>query len=302
MLLAFGNFTADPSVNLQLLIGGLALGAIYAVVALGFVLVYKSTDVLNLAHGEFLMLGSYFAVTFLVSEGLNFFLGLVAVLAVMLVFGLFIHYGIMRRMVGQGFFAIVLATIGIATVIRALLLIFYGPTERGRLTVLPQGTFEIGGATVRYVDMIILGAVALCVLLFFAFFKYTRMGLHIRAVADDIEASAAMGIDPDKVYAMTWAAALAMAGLGGLLFGHVTGAIDQNLAAIGLRAFPAAVVGGLTSLGGSIIGGLVVGVIEQFANGHLGTKWREPVAFSVMFVVLLVRPTGLWGRKDLERV
>ncbi|WP_419918013.1 branched-chain amino acid ABC transporter permease [Candidatus Poriferisocius sp.] len=288
--------------NLQLLIGGLALGAIYAVVALGFVLVYKSTDVLNLAHGEFLMLGSYFAVTFLVSEGLNFFLGLVAVLAVMLVFGLFIHYGIMRRMVGQGFFAIVLATIGIATVIRALLLIFYGPTERGRLTVLPQGTFEIGGATVRYVDMIILGAVALCVLLFFAFFKYTRMGLHIRAVADDIEASAAMGIDPDKVYAMTWAAALAMAGLGGLLFGHVTGAIDQNLAAIGLRAFPAAVVGGLTSLGGSIIGGLVVGVIEQFANGHLGTKWREPVAFSVMFVVLLVRPTGLWGRKDLERV
>ncbi len=302
MLLAVGNFTADPSVNLQLLIGGLALGAIYAVVALGFVLVYKSTDVLNLAHGEFLMLGSYFAVTFLVSEGLNFFLGLVVVLAVMLVFGLFIHYGIMRRMVGQGFFAIVLATIGIATVIRAFLLIFYGPTERGRLTVLPQGKFEIGGATVRYVDMIILGAVALCVLLFFAFFKYTRMGLHIRAVADDIEAAAAMGIDPDKVYAMTWAAALAMAGLGGLLFGHVTGAIDQNLAAIGLRAFPAAVVGGLTSLGGSIVGGLVVGVIEQFANGHLGTKWREPVAFSVMFVVLLVRPTGLWGRKDLERV
>ena len=93
MLFAVGNFTADPSVNLQLLIGGLALGAIYAVVALGFVLVYKSTDVLNLAHGEFLMLGAYFAVTFLVSEGLNFFLGLVAVLAVMLVFGLFIHYG-----------------------------------------------------------------------------------------------------------------------------------------------------------------------------------------------------------------
>ena len=235
MLFAVGNFTADPSVNLQLLIGGLALGAIYAVVALGFVLVYKSTDVLNLAHGEFLMLGAYFAVTFLVSEGLNFFLGLVAVLAVMLVFGLFIHYGIMRRMVGQGFFAIVLATIGIATVIRALLLIFYGPTERGRLTVLPQGNFEVGGATVRYVDMITLGAVALCVLLFFAFFKYTRMGLHIRAVADDIEAAAAMGIDPDKVYAMTWAAALAMAGLGGLLFGHVTGAIDQNLAAIGRR-------------------------------------------------------------------
>ncbi len=302
MLLAFGNFTADPSVNLQLLIGGLALGAIYAVVALGFVLVYKSTDVLNLAHGEFLMLGAYFALTFLISENLNFFLGVFVLLLVMLVFGLLVHYGIMRRMVGQGFFAIVLITLGIATIIRALLLIFYGPTERARLDLLPQGSFEVGGATVRYVDLIIFGVVAACVLLFFIFFKYTRLGLHMRAVADDIEAAAAMGIDPDKVYAMTWAAAMVMAGVGGLLFGHVTGAIDRSIEAIGLRAFPAAVVGGLTSLGGSIVGGLVVGVIEQFANGHLGTKWREPVAFSVMFVVLLVRPTGLWGRKDLERV
>ena len=302
MLLAFGNFTADPSVNLQLLIGGLALGAIYAVVALGFVLVYKSTDVLNLAHGEFLMLGAYFALTFLISENLNFFLGVFVLLLVMLVFGLVVHYGIMRRMVGQGFFAIVLITLGIATIIRALLLIFYGPTERARLDLLPQGSFEVGGATVRHVDLIIFAVVAACVLLFFLFFKYTRLGLHMRAVADDIEAAAAMGIDPDKVYAMTWAAAMVMAGVGGLLFGHVTGAIDRSIEAIGLRAFPAAVVGGLTSLGGSIVGGLVVGVIEQFANGHLGTKWREPVAFSVMFVVLLVRPTGLWGRKDLERV
>ncbi|MEM7286494.1 MAG: branched-chain amino acid ABC transporter permease [Actinomycetota bacterium] len=300
MLVASSYF--DASVNLQLIVGGLALGAIYAIVALGFVLVYKSTDVLNLAHGEFLMLGAYFAVTILVTENLNFFVGLAIVVVVMALFGLFIHYGIMRRMVGQSFFAIVLATIGIATIIRAMLLIFYGPDERGRLEVLPQGNFELWGATIRYVDLIILGVTAVCVALFFAFFQYTRTGLHIRAVADDLEAAAAMGIDPDKVYAMTWAAALAMAGLGGLLFGHVTGAIDQNLAAIGLRAFPAAVIGGLTSLGGAIVGGIVVGVIEQLAGGHIGTKWREPVAFAILFVVLLVRPNGLWGRKDLERV
>lgn len=292
----------DASVNLQLLIGGLALGSIYAIVALGFVLVYKSTDVLNLAHGEFLMLGAYFAVTFLVSESLNFFVGLVAVLLVMLALGLMIHYGVMRGMVGQPFFSIVLATIGIATVIRALILIIYGPQERGRLEVLPQGTFEIGGATVRWVDVIIMAVVALCILLFFLFFKYTRTGLHMRAVADNLEASMAMGINPDRVYAITWATALAMAGLGGLLFGHVTAAIDQNLAAIGLRAFPAAVIGGLTSLGGAIIGGLIVGVLEQFAGGHIGTKWREPIAFAVLFVVLLVRPTGLFGQKELERV
>ena len=284
------------------MVGGLALGAIYAIVALGFVLVYKSTDVLNLAHGEFLMLGAYFSVTILVSEGLNFFWGLVIVVLVMALFGLFIHYGIMRRMVGQGFFAIVLATVGIATVIRAIILIIYGPQERGRLTVLPQGSFEVGGATIKYVDIIVFGVVAACVALFFAFFKFTRIGLHIKAVADDLEAAAAMGIDPDRVYAMTWAAALAMAGLGGLLFAHVTAAIDQNIAAIGLRAFPAAVIGGLTSLGGAIVGGLIVGVLEQLAGGHIGTKWREPIAFSVLFIVLLVRPNGLWGQKDIERV
>lgn len=300
MLVASSYF--DGSVNLQLVVGGLALGAIYAIVALGFVLVYKSTDVLNLAHGEFLMLGAYFSVTILVSEGLNFFWGLVIVVLVMALFGLFIHYGIMRRMVGQGFFAIVLATVGIATVIRAIILIIYGPQERGRLTVLPQGSFEVGGATIKYVDIIVFGVVAACVALFFAFFKFTRIGLHIKAVADDLEAAAAMGIDPDRVYAMTWAAALAMAGLGGLLFAHVTAAIDQNIAAIGLRAFPAAVIGGLTSLGGAIVGGLIVGVLEQLAGGHIGTKWREPIAFSVLFIVLLVRPNGLWGQKDIERV
>lgn len=292
----------DVGVNIQLIVGGLALGAIYAIVALGFVLVYKSTDVLNLAHGEFLMLGSYFSVTIFVTEGMNFFIGLAIVMGVMALFGLFLHYGIMRRMVGQGFFAIVLATVGIATVIRALLLIFYGPQERGRLEVLPQGNFEVAGAVIRYVDLIVFGVVALCVLVFFAFFQFTRLGLHMRAVADDLEAAAAMGIDPDRVYAMTWAAALAMAGLGGLLFGHVTAVIDQNLAAIGLRAFPAAVIGGLTSLGGAIVGGLVVGVVEQLAGGHIGTKWREPIAFVILFIVLLVRPTGLWGRKDLDRV
>jgi branched-chain amino acid transport system permease protein len=300
VLLASNYF--DLSVNLQLIIGGLALGSIYAIVALGFVLVFKSTDVLNLAHGEFLMLGSYFSVTILVTQQVNFFLGLLIVLIVMAGFGLFIHYGIMRRMVGQSFFAIVLATIGIATIIRAVLLILYGPAERGRMTVLPQGNFELAGARINYVDLIVFGVVALCVALFFAFFKYTRLGLHMRAVADDLEAAAAMGIDPDRIYAMTWATALAMAGLGGLLFGHVTAAIDQNLAAIGLRAFPAAVIGGLTSLGGAIVGGLVVGVLEQLAGGHIGTKWREPIAFAVLFLVLLVRPTGLWGQKDLERV
>jgi branched-chain amino acid transport system permease protein len=292
----------DASANLELLVGGLALGAIYAIVALGFVLVYKATDVLNLAQGEFVMLGSYMSITFLLNQGMGLYSGTLLLMVLMACLGLFIHYGIMRGMVGQPFFSIVLATIGIATVIRALILIFYGPLERGRLELLPQGIFTIGGARIRWVSVIVLIVVTVCVLVFYLFFKFTRVGLHIRASADNLEAAAAVGIDPDRVYAMTWAAALAMAGLAGMLFAHFTAVIDQNVASIGLKAFPAAALGGFGSLGGSIVGGLLVGVIESLVGGHLGTKWRDPVAFSILFAVLLVKPTGLFGRKDLERV
>ena len=292
----------DWGVNLQLLVSGLALGAIYAVVALGFVLVEKSTAVLNLAVGEFLMLGSYFGVAFFMERKTNIFIGTLVITLVMALFGLAIHYGIMRPMVGQGFFAIVLATIGIATVIRAVVQMWFGPLEKGNLTALPTGTIEVAGTSIRWVDIIILLVVLGSVGAFLVFYARTRTGLHMRAVASNIEAAAGVGIDPDRAYAITWAMAIGIAGLGGVMLGHFTPSVNPALAAIGLRAFPAAAIGGFTSVGGSIIGGLIVGVIEQLAGGHFGTKWREPVAFGLLILVLIFKPTGLFGQKDLERV
>jgi len=292
----------DWGVNLQLLVSGLALGAIYAVVALGFVLVEKSTAVLNLAVGEFLMLGSYFGVAFFMERKTNIFIGTLVITLVMALFGLAIHYGIMRPMVGQGFFAIVLATIGIATVIRAVVQMWFGPLEKGNLTALPTGTIEVAGTSIRWVDIIILLTVLGSVGAFLVFYARTRTGLHMRAVASNIEAAAGVGIDPDRAYAITWAMAIGIAGLGGVMLGHFTPSVNPALAAIGLRAFPAAAIGGFTSVGGSIIGGLIVGVIEQLAGGHFGTKWREPVAFGILILVLIFKPTGLFGQKDLERV
>lgn len=298
----FASTFFDLSVNVQLVVSGLALGAIYSVVALGFVLVEKSTAVLNLAVGEFLMLGSYFGVAFFMERQTNFFIGTFVITMIMALFGLVIHYGIMRPMVGQGFFAIVLATIGIATVIRAVVQIRFGPLEKGNLTALPTGTMEVAGANVRFVDIIVMLVVAASVGAFLAFYSLTRTGLHMRAVASNIEAAAGVGIDPDRMYAVTWAMAIGIAGLGGVMLGHFTPSINPALAAIGLRAFPAAAIGGFTSVGGAIIGGLIVGVIEQLAGGHLGTKWREPVAFGILFLVLIFKPTGLFGQKDLERI
>jgi branched-chain amino acid transport system permease protein len=291
----------DLSTNLPLIVAGIALGSIYGVVALGFVLVYKSTGVLNLAQGDFLMLGAYFSVSLLITNDLGLFMALPLVALAMAMVGLAIHYSVMRRLVGQPFFSIVLATIGIGTIIRALVLMFYGPIERGRVGALPSGSFEVAGTRIQWANVIIVAIIAALLLAFMLFFRYTRLGLHIRAVADNLEAAAAQGIKPDTVYAITWAVSLGLAGVAGLLFGNVNNVTPQA-STIGLAAMPAAVIGGLTSLPGAIVGGLIVGVFELLLGYHLGEAWRQPAAYLLLFAMLLVRPTGLFGRPELDRV
>jgi branched-chain amino acid transport system permease protein len=240
-------------------------------------------------------------VSLLVTNDLGLYLALPLVAAAMALVGLAIHYSVMRRLVGQPFFSIVLATIGIGIMIRALVLIFYGPIERGRLGALPSGSFEIAGTRVQWASVIIVAIIAVLLLGFMLFFRFTRLGLHIRAVADNLEAAAAQGIKADTVYAITWGVSLALAGVAGLLFGNVNNVTPQA-STIGLAAMPAAVIGGLTSLPGAVIGGLIVGVFELLLGYHLGQEWRQPAAYMLLFAMLLVRPTGLFGRRELDRV
>lgn len=300
-----GPGTSAPFMEkfLTLLFTGIAVGAVYAMVALGFVLVYKSTDVLNFAHGEFMTVGSFLALTFLVQWGLNIWLGLLVVAALIAGMALLMYYGVMRPLVGQPLFSVVLVTIGVAIILRAALLMTYGPRERGRITVaLPQGSFDLLGVRVPWVNVILLVASALSVLIFYYFFKTTRIGLQMRAVAENLEAAAAMGVSPSKIFAVSWGIGALMAGVAGVLYGNFTPVIDLNLAAIGLRAFPAAMIGGLDSVEGAILGGLIVGILEQMGAGYIGPEYRDVTAFGLMFVVLMVRPFGLFGKKDLIRV
>jgi branched-chain amino acid transport system permease protein len=287
---------------LQLTASGIALGSVYAMVALGFVLVFKSTDVLNFAHGEFLMLGSFFALTLVAQWGLNIIVAVVVIALIIAAVGVGLHYGIMKPLVGQPLFSVVLVTIGIAIVIRAFLLITYGPVERGRITALPQGQFDLGNIFIPYVDIILFVVSAGAVATFYVFFKSTRIGLQMRAVAENLEAAAAMGVSPNRVFAISWGIGALMAGVAGVLYGNFTSVIDLNLAVIGLRAFPAAMIGGLDSVEGAILGGVVVGVSEQLAAGYFGGDFRDVVAFGLMFVVLMVRPYGFFGKKELIRV
>lgn len=290
---------------LQNLLTGIAVGSVFGMVALGFVLVFKSTDVLNFAHGEFLMIGSYFALTFLLDFQANFLLAIVVIALLVGGLGIGLHYGIMKPLVGQPLFSVVLVTIGIAIVLRAALLIIYGPIERGRITgALPggDGAFDIGGAVVPYVNVYMVVAAIISVGVFFWMFQRTRTGLQMRAVAENLEAAAAMGVSPNRVFATAWAAGALMAGIGGVLYANFTPVIDLNLSAVGLRAFPAAMIGGLDSVEGAIVGGIIVGVAEQMAVWQFGGDWRDVVAFGLMFLVLMVRPYGFFGKRELIRV
>jgi branched-chain amino acid transport system permease protein len=289
-------------VFLPFLLAGIAVGAIYAITALGFVLVFKATSVLNFGHGAFLMLASYLAITVLVSWDMPFWIGLIVIALALAVLGVALHYSIMRFMVGKAFFSVVLVTVGFEIVIRALLLILYGPLPRGRITKLPTGNFAVGNATVPYVNVIILITAAVIVAGFLIFFSRSRLGLHMRAVADGLEQAAAMGINPNRIYAAAWAFGLAMAAIGGVMYAHYTPSINLELSVVGLRAFPAAILGGIDSVGGAIIGGLIVGVVESLGAGYLGAEWRDPIAFGLMFAVLLWRPSGLFGTRELVRV
>lgn len=286
----------------QLLLQGVAIGSVYALTALGFVLVFKATSVLNFAHGAFLMIASYLAVTFLTVYELPFLVALLLVMALLAGLGVVMHYGLMKYMIGKAFFSIVLVTVGIEIVIRAVLLTFYGPLPRGRVTALPQGGVEFLGTTVPYVDLIMTGAAALAVAIFLVVFNRSKIGLQMRAVAENLEAAAAMGIDPHRVYAAAWAIGLSLAAVGGVLYAHFTPAIDLEVQVIGLRAFPAAILGGIDSIEGAIVGGLIVGIVESVGAGYLGAEFRDVIAFGIMFVVLLWRPSGLFGTRELVRV
>lgn len=287
---------------LQLLLSGIALGAIYALVALGFVLVFKATSVLNFAHGSFLMLAAYLTTTFLVTFDLPFFVGLVVIAGSLAVLGVALHYLVMRWMVGKAFFSVVLVTVGMEIVIRAVILVFWGPLERGQVQKLPQGTFQIGGAVVTYVNVVILVAAAAIVVGFLAFFRRSRLGLHMRAMAENLEAATAMGINRNVVYAGAWAIGLLMAGVGGVLYSHYSPSVNLGLSVIGLRAFPAAILGGIDSIQGAIVGGMIVALIENIGAGYVGAQWRDVIAFGIMFLVLLWRPSGLFGTRELIRV
>ncbi len=295
----------DWGFTLILVTNGVLIGLMYALIALGFVLVYKATDAINFAQGEFVMLAGFVVAGLIALAGAPFWLAVAAALAGMVAFGFGLERVVLRPLIGRPIIAVIMATIGLATVRRGAAPLFLGAETRSITLPLSDEPIVLGPITLPPVQLV--GAVlSLAFLGAFAwFFLRSRMGIAMRAVADNQQVAMAMGINVQRYFAIAWGMAGVVSALGGVAWGALLG-VDVHLALIGLKVFPVVILGGLDSILGAIVGGLIIGVVENLAAGYLdpyvggGTKDFAP--YVLMIVMLMIRPYGIFGKARIERV
>jgi branched-chain amino acid transport system permease protein len=287
--------------TIQLLVNGVAVGCIYGLVALGFVLIYKAGEVVNFAQGDLMMLGAMLAVTIATTLGLGYWLGFGLAVIAMLVIGGAIDAVVVRRIVGYPQFSTVMLTLGIGFVLRSAASIAWGPETRTLQTPFSAGMLQLGGVAVSqtYVSIIV-GTALLCALLYVAF-RYTRVGQAMQAASENQLAAYYMGIPVRRYLSLVWALSAAVSTCAGVLLAPVT-LVDVNMGSIGLKAFAAAVIGGFGSIPGAIAGGIIIGVVELGAGIAFNEAWRDTAPYIVLLGVLLARPQGLFGKVVRKKV
>jgi branched-chain amino acid transport system permease protein len=290
---------------LLLLSNGVMIGLMYSLIALGFVLVYKATDAINFAQGEFVMLAGFIVAAGMVVYGLNFWAAAAIGLAVMVAFGFGLERVVLRPLIGRPIVAVIMATIGLAAVLRGLSPLALGGETRALSLPISDEPLFIGPLFIPPIQLVG-AAVSLAFLGGFTwFFLKSRKGVAMRAVANNQQVAMAMGINVERYFALAWAMAGVVAALGGIVWGGMLG-VDVHLALVGLKVFPVVILGGLDSIMGAIVGGLIVGVVENIAAGYVdplvggGTKDFAPSV--LMILMLMIRPYGIFGRRTIERI
>lgn len=291
---------------LQVVISGLVVGSIYSLVALGFVIIYKATKVVNFAQGELVMFGAYVCFALTVQAGLPFYVSFPMTLAFSVVLGLAVERLALRPLIGEPIISVIMVTIGLSSVLRALVQLFWGTQIRVFPQVLPADPVMVAGLPVSPVYVAALTLSLLLFASFSAFFKYSRLGIAMRATAFDQQAAASMGIGIKNIFALAWCIAAVVSAVGGVILGNING-INSQLGHLGLKVFPAVILGGLDSLLGAALGGLIIGVLENLCDGLakdiLGLGgFKETAAFVILVVILMIRPYGLFGTHEIERV
>jgi branched-chain amino acid transport system permease protein len=289
---------------IEVLVGGLLSGVMYSLVAIGFVLIYKTSGVLNFAQGAMLL---FAALTFvsLVERGVSFPLALLATLAIMVLLGIAVERVILRPLVNQPPITLFMVTLGLSYVIEGAAQLLWGTQVHGLDLGIDDKPFEVAGVLISQFDLFAAAVAGAMVTLFALFFRYTRTGLAFRAVADDQFAALAVGLRLPRVWAAVWTAAGLVAVVGGLLWGARLG-VQFSLSLVVLKALPVLVLGGFDSIAGAIVGGLLIGAIEKLAEVYVGPFFGGGIEAWAAYVValgfLLVRPSGLFGQKLVERV
>ncbi|MFY8106453.1 MAG: branched-chain amino acid ABC transporter permease [Elstera sp.] len=290
----------------QLLLNGLIVGTLYGVVGMCFVLIYKASQVVNFAQGEFLLIGAWVCWFFLTKYQVPFFVGFFLTLAFMAAFGVLLQVVVLRPLIGEPIISVIMVTIGLSIVFQAAMKWGFGVYAQAFPQIFEKQSFSLFGLQVKTAYGLSL-AVSVVIMAGFAyFFKYTRYGLAMRATAFNQQAAQSLGISIKHVFALAWAISAMVSTVAGVVVGLVNG-VSSALSAFGIKVFPAVILGGLDSVIGAVVGGLIVGLLENFAH-YIDSQFLnwgnmyEVAPFYVLILILMIKPYGLFGTKDIERV
>ena len=290
---------------LLLVSNGILIGLMYALIALGFVLVYKATDAVNFAQGEFVMIAGLLTAAALDVWGAPFWLAVVVALGGMVGFGFLLERVMLRKLIGRPVIAVVMATIGLASILRGVGPATVGAGTRTIPLPIPDDPVVLGPLFIPPIQLLG-GLVSLVFLTAFGwFFLKSRKGIAMRAIADNQQVAMAMGINVERYFGLAWAMTGVVSALGGIIWGNLLG-VDINLSLVGLKVFPVVILGGLDSIPGAVVGGLIVGLVENLTAGYVdpyvggGTKDFAP--YVLMIIALMIRPYGIFGKRKIERV
>jgi len=288
---------------LETLFGGLMTGMLYSLIALGFVLIYKATETVSFAQGELMMLGAFGGLALMTMLGWPYWLAVPSAVGAMALFGLLVERAVIRPILGQPAFAIVMLTIGIGYIARGLITMIPGIGTETHVLPVPykDEIASVGGVVVNIEQMVVIAATAVLCLGLFALFRYSRIGLAMQASSQNQLAAYYMGIPVQRLNGLVWALAAGVAAIAGLLLAPIT-FVHANMGFIGLKAFPAAVVGGFSSLPGAIVGGLIIGVVEALGGFYLPEGFKDIAAYVVVLLMLMVKPNGLFGESLRKKV
>ena len=292
---------------LQLVISGLVIGSIYSAVALGFVIIYKATRVVNFAQGELLMVGAYVCYAFLVQMHVPFGVALLLTIGFSMALAMIIERLILRPMIGEPIISIIMVTIGLSLVLRSAVSVAWGTDILVyEPKLFPQETISLAGVPVslEFIWCFVLSIFLLAV--FSVFFKYSKAGVAMRATAFNQQVAQSMGISVKYIFALSWVISAVVSGIGGVLIGNING-INNTLYHFGLKVFPATILGGLDSILGAALGGMIIGVLENLSDGLCNTYFglsgvKEVAPYIILVVILMIKPYGLFGTKEIERV